>query len=92
MPSCFRLRRLDEGIQHCRAALRLRPSYPLALYNLAMAHTKLGQLDRARCFADRAIQIEPNNESFIALTRRLDRSDGLWARIRRLFSAKRHRR
>ena len=90
--TCFRLRRLDEGIRQCRAALRLRPKYPLALYNLAMAHMKLGQLDRARCCVDRAMQIDPSNESFAVLARRLDRKDHVWSRIRRFFSGRRRRR
>ena len=40
--------RLREGIRHCRRALKLKPEYPLALYNLAIAHLKMGQLPRAR--------------------------------------------
>ena len=90
--TCFRLRRLEDGITHCRAALRLRPKYPLALYNLAMAHMKLGRLDRARCCVDRALQIEPSNESYLTLAHRLDRKDRLWPRIRRFFGPKRRRR
>ena len=90
--TCFRQRQLDEGVRYCRAALRLRPKYPLALYNLAMAHMKLGQIPRARCCVARAMEIEPANKALAELAGRLERKRSIWSRVRRLFGTPHPRR
>lgn len=65
--SCFLLRNLDEGIMHCRRALKLKPDYALALYNLAVAHLHKGELTRARRYATKALTISPHDHRVLGL-------------------------
>jgi len=70
--SCFLLTRLDEGIRHCRRALKLKPGYSLALYNLSLAHMQKGQIGRARRYAVKALASDPRDERIRELYHRLD--------------------
>ncbi len=91
--TCFRMRKLDEGIRHCRAAIRLRRDYPLAWYNLAVAHMKRGEMDRARSCVGRAMKIDPQNPSLADLAQKLRHKESLWSRVRGLLPwTSRHRR
>jgi len=83
--SYFMLKRIDEGILHCRRALKIRPDYALALYNLALAHLQKGQVPRARRYVARALTVDPRNDQVRRLCRKLGMT-GLWTRLRsRLF-------
>jgi tetratricopeptide (TPR) repeat protein len=86
--SCFLMDRLDEGIQHCRKALKLDPEYPLALYNLSLAHLHKGQVARARRYAERALMLSPQDENIRRLTKRLG-MNRLWTRLRGMFGHRR---
>jgi len=55
--------RLQEGIVHCRKALKLKPGYLLALYNLAQAHMHLDAPLRARHYVAKALAIAPHDPS-----------------------------
>ncbi|MBN2296618.1 MAG: tetratricopeptide repeat protein [Pirellulales bacterium] len=89
--SCFMMDRLDEGILHCRKALKLNPDYPLALYNMALAHLHKDQIDRARRYAARAMTLAPQDENIQRLAKRLG-MNGLWSRLRIRLVPKRKRR
>ncbi|MBN1942653.1 MAG: tetratricopeptide repeat protein [Phycisphaerae bacterium] len=79
--SCFLLDSLNEGIRHCRQALRLQPKYPLALYNLALAHLRKGQEQRARHYVARAMRLAPEDKNILQLGRRLG-LQGFWSKLR----------
>jgi Flp pilus assembly protein TadD len=78
----FLLQRLEDGIRHCRKALKIRPDYPLALYNLALAHMQQGSVSRARRYISRAITLAPGDERICRLSRRLGGA-GLLMRLRK---------
>jgi tetratricopeptide (TPR) repeat protein len=79
--SCFMMDRLDEGITHCRKALKLNPEYPLALYNMALAYLHKGQTAKARRYTARAMTLAPNDENILRLSRRLG-MNGFWSRLK----------
>ncbi len=83
--SCFMMDKLDEGIAHCRRALKLRPKYPLALYNLALAHLHKGQLARARRYIGRAQAVAPDDQNIHRLADRLG-MNGWWGRLKARLS------
>ena len=85
--SFFMMDRLDEGIYHCRKALRIKPDYALALYNLALAHLKKGQIARARRYVARAMAISPHDENIKMLSKRMGMRN-LLSRIRLRFTQK----
>ncbi|GAG48607.1 unnamed protein product, partial [marine sediment metagenome] len=78
--SCFKLKRMREGVRHCRKALKIKPDYPLALYNLALAQMRLGRRKRARRFAARALALAPKDANIRRLWRRLG-IGGIWAKL-----------
>ena len=69
--SYFLMSNLEEGIFHCRKALKLKGDYQLALYNLALAHMRKGDVRRARRYAAKAITIAPADEQIRALAGKL---------------------
>lgn len=79
--SCFLMDNMDEGIVHCRKALKLNPHYSLALYNLALAYMRNGQLSRAKRYIAQAVKMNPDDESIQRLSRQLG-VEGLWPKIR----------
>ncbi len=79
--SFFLLDRMDDGIRHCRKAIKLRSEYPLALYNLALAHYRRGQIDRAGRYIAKALTIAPQHEEIRGLARKLG-SKNLLAKLR----------
>lgn len=83
--SYFLLDRIDEGLPHCRRALRINPEYPLALYNLALAHMQRGESRRARRCISRALTVAPDDPQIQALSKRLGVMR-FWTRLRGLFS------
>jgi len=87
--SFFRMHRIDDGIRHCRKALKLKPEYPLALYNLALAHLQKGQLQRARRYAAKALTLSPNDEHLRQLTERLGGAS-LWTKVRARLHGRRN--
>ena len=96
--SCFLMKNLDEGIRNCRRALKLKPNYALALYNLALAHLQKGQFARARRYAAKAIAAAPADENIRALAGRLG-IVGFWTNLKQRFltrarglSRRKHRR
>lgn len=82
----FRMDELDKGMAHCRKALDIQPKYPLALYNLALAHVKRGEESEARSYVSEGLRLDPSNEALRDLTRQLDRGRGVLSWLRgRLF-------
>ena len=80
--SFFRLNKHREGIKHCREALKLKPDYVLALYNLSLAHLRIGELDRARRYAARAYMLDPSDESIRGLSRQIGTArPGFWSKL-----------
>ncbi len=79
--SYFFLHDLEGGILHCRKALKLKPDYSLALYNLALAHMQKGQLGRARRYAAKAVAAAPADENIRALAGRLG-IVGFWTNLK----------
>ncbi len=81
--TCFRMDKVDEGIDHCRKALQIQPEYPLALYNLALAHVKRDEHPQARLCVNEGLRLDPTNQSLQDLTRQLSEPANLLAQIRR---------
>jgi tetratricopeptide (TPR) repeat protein len=88
--SCFLMDSLNEGIAHCRHALRLQPKYPLALYNLALAHLRIGQEQRAKHYVTRAMRLAPKDENIRQLSQKLG-LHGFWSKLRTRLVPKRKR-
>ena len=86
--SFFMMDRIDEGIRHCRCALRLRPDYTLAMYNLALAHMQKGQILWARRYVKRALIVAPHDENVRMLAKKLGLT-GLWARLKSRLTPRR---
>jgi len=53
--------RVEEAIEHSRAAVRLRPRDPVAHTNLGAALARAGDIDAARAEYRRALEIDPQN-------------------------------
>ena len=70
---CFTLGRLREGLVHARRALKCDREFGPALYNLAVAHRRLGHWPRARHYAARAWEADPANHRYRQLFRSLRR-------------------
>ncbi len=84
--SYFMMDRLDDGIAHCRKALKIQPDYALALYNLAVAHMIKGDRARARRYAQRAMMLDPENDNFRQLIRKLgSEKTTAWKRLKDRF-------
>ena len=86
--ACFQLGWVPEGILYCRHALRLRPNYPLARYNLAVGYAANGQLRRARAQVRRGLRDAPDHAELVPLNRQLRRrylTDRLKMILRRLI-------
>ena len=75
-PGCW------QSVHPCWSHRELVSAYPLALYNLALAHMHKGQLPRARRYASKALAAEPGNEQILKLSKRLG-AQGIWAKITR---------
>ncbi|MCP4376058.1 MAG: tetratricopeptide repeat protein [bacterium] len=84
--SYFQMNNHREGIKHCREALKIKPDYVLAFYNLALAHLRIGEKERARRYASRAYMLAPGDESVRGLSRRIGIShQGFWSKLRSAF-------
>ena len=68
---CFVRGRFDEGIQHCRKALEIRPNYILAMHKMALAWLHTGESDRAVRIISRALTLDPENAAILQLQNRL---------------------
>ncbi len=79
--SYFLMHDLDAGIRHCRRALKHRPNYALALYNLSLAHMQKGQMSRARRYASRAIVAAPTDKNIHTLAAQLG-LNGFWQSVK----------
>ncbi len=86
--SYFLMENLEEGILHCRRALKHKPDYPLALYNLALAHMEKGAIVRARRYVAKALAVAPADEQVRALAGRLG-VIGFWKNLRRRLLGRR---
>jgi len=53
--------RYDTAIEHYRRALARDKSYFYAIFNLALAHQQLGQIDEAKRWYEHALAVEPEN-------------------------------
>lgn len=67
----FLAARYDEGIESCRAALRLEPKNTSVLFNLAVACERQGRLARAGVWTRRGLEVEPDDASLQRLQLRL---------------------
>ncbi len=79
--SYFMMGRYDEGIRHCLNALKYKPNYPLATYNLALAYHQKGDREQAKLYASRALEMDPEDRHIVELARELGTA-GIWSRIR----------
>ena len=80
--SYFLMDNLEEGILHCRRALKLKTDYPLALYNLALAYMQKGDLHRSERYAARALAAAPADEQIRRLAGKLG-VIGFWKGLKR---------
>jgi tetratricopeptide (TPR) repeat protein len=67
----FRRGLYDEGIRSCRQVLSMDASNRLAMYNLALAHERQAQWDRAWEWAQMALELEPRDANLRRLELRL---------------------
>ncbi|MCK5113364.1 MAG: tetratricopeptide repeat protein [Phycisphaerae bacterium] len=88
--SCFLMDNMDEGIAHCRKALKINPHYSLALYNLSLAYMQKGQLSRAKRYITRAVKMSPGDENIQRLSKRLG-VEGFWPKIKAQLVPRRKR-
>jgi len=51
---------LDKALFHYEAALKIKPGYAMALYNLGTIYEKKGQIDKAINYYLKVLQINPN--------------------------------
>lgn len=61
----------DEGVRHCRRALALCPEFSAALYSLALAYVRKGEMGQARQSLEKAHQADPRDERIRWLAWRL---------------------
>lgn len=61
----------DEGVRHCLRALTLRPEFSAALYSLALAYVRKGEMGQARQSLEKAQQADPRDERIRWLAWRL---------------------
>lgn len=55
------LGRIDEAVEKERAAISIRPDWPVALINLAVLLAARGELDEARELLEQVLEIDPDN-------------------------------
>jgi tetratricopeptide (TPR) repeat protein len=67
----FMANRVDEGIEHCRRALRIQPKFMLALSNLALAYMGKKDYTRASYFLREALDIAPEDPQLKQIQSRL---------------------
>jgi tetratricopeptide (TPR) repeat protein/ribosomal protein L40E len=58
----FELGKADEAIAEMEKALTYSPNHQLALYNLGIVHLTLGNLEKAREYFNRCIDVNPSAE------------------------------
>jgi FkbM family methyltransferase len=58
------LKRLDDALASYEQALAVRPDYPEALHNRAVALSEAARFDEALASHDRAVQLDPDNVVF----------------------------
>ena len=63
--------RLAEGIEQCRAVLKIQPKYMLAMSNLALAYLSRNDLARARYWLIQAMEIAPEDPQLRQIQSRL---------------------
>ncbi len=63
--------RVDEGVEHAKAALRIQPKYMLAMHNLSLAYISKKDFARARCWLKEALDIAPDDPQLRQLQTRL---------------------
>jgi len=80
--SYFKLGRFQQGIYHCRKAVKLRPKYLLALYNLSLGYMKLADMECSRRYAATALTLCPDDARVLRLVGRIG-NDGFWSSLRR---------
>jgi tetratricopeptide (TPR) repeat protein len=67
----FMAGRIEEGIEHAKAALRIQPKYMLAMHNLALAYISKRDFARARAWIREALDIAPEDPQLRQLQGRL---------------------
>jgi tetratricopeptide (TPR) repeat protein len=78
--TCLQQGWTKEGIRHCRHALRLRPGYALARYNLARGYATNGQPRRAMAQVRCGLREAPENQRLLELKEQLDTRQHRWRR------------
>ncbi len=56
----YQIGQREEAIEHFQQALRIRPDYAEAHYNLGLAFTQLGRIDQAIAHYQQALRINPD--------------------------------
>lgn len=54
--------RYEEAIKTWERALKLSPNDPKIYYNMGIAYESLNQLDKARVYFKKVVEIEPKNQ------------------------------
>lgn len=67
----FHEERYEDGLEHCREAIRLDPDLTSAMTNAAIGYIRLAQWRSARAMLQRAIKADPKNEHLQVLYRRI---------------------
>jgi len=70
------LKQYDRAVTDCEAAVALNPSYAKAHSRLAQAHMYLGAKDAAKEAAERAVELEPQNQAALQVLEHVSDSRG----------------
>ena len=67
----FMRNRHEEGITACHQAIKSKPNNTSAMFNIALAHERLGQYDAAMEWVAKALLIDPAEQSLLKLEFRI---------------------
>ncbi len=87
----LKARRVDEGIEQERRALRIQPKYMLAMHNLSLAYLQKRDITRARFWLREAMDISPADPQLRQLQTRIRVMawvSGMGRATRRIFGKK----
>lgn len=68
---CFLMGEHEQGIEHCRRAIELKPDYRMAIVKTVLAYQRLGRFGEARAMIDQGLHVDADDALLIQLRERL---------------------